>query len=75
MELFPPLSLELTTHHSRGIEFDVNSVHYMLFTRKIYLIGFLSVRVSNKNSFVSSWLKFVPLWQVIIHICLAAEWM
>ena len=47
----------------------------MLFCRNINLIGFLGVGISNENALFSTWLKFVPLGQVIIHIHLAAEWM
>lgn len=53
----------------------LNSVQHTLFSRNIYLMGFLSVRISNKNAFFDTQLKFVPIGQVIIYICLTAQCM
>lgn len=53
----------------------LNSVQHTLFSRNIYLIGFLSVRISNKNAFFDTQLTFVPIGQVIIYICLTAQCM
>ena len=62
MELFLLLSLELTTHHIRGVEFNMITVHYKPFTQKTYLICFLSVGIFNKDSYFGLWFKFVSLW-------------